>query len=176
MEELSGNNEKLNFIRILQNPSKQVSGNCKDILDDFGVDYLNELQWIKFENKFSVECFSGLEGSVLEQVILILSVFNTQGGIASEYMNRIELMPRNEVLRLYYKYMPIREVSYVADVFSIVSSWLYDNNYISELELNRMLHYKLNNELNLSDLGDFNRIIIQEEMKKYVKESWKQIM
>lgn len=176
MVELSGNNEKINFIRILQNPSKQVSGNCKDVLDEYDVDYLNELQWIKFENKFSVEFFSGLEGSVLEQVIYILSVLNSQGGIASEYMNKIELMPRNEVLRLYYKYMPIRQISYVTDVFYIVSSWLYENNYISELELNRTLNYRLRNEMKISILGDFNRIIIQEEIKKYVKESWNQLI
>lgn len=176
MEELSVNNKKVDFIRILQNPSKNTVENCKNVLKELDVDCFNESQWIKFENKFSVENFSGLEGAVLEQIILILSVFNTQGGVASEYMHKINLIPRSEMLRIYYKYIPLRQLSYITNTFYFVSTWLYENDYISELELNRALCYSVDGEMQSSVLGGVNRIIIQEEIKKYVKESWSQLI
>lgn len=169
MEELIENNK--NFIRILQNPSKHVDESCKNNLAEHGVDFLNERQWIQFENKFNLDNFSGFEGPILQEMVMLLSIVNSQGGIASEYMEKIKLMSRNEVLRIYFKYLPFRQTTYLKNTYYIVSSWLYENSYMSELEFNRILSYKLDNKVETPSLAEFNRIIIQEEIFKYVKES-----
>ena len=165
-------NNSVLFSKILQNPSQQVSESCKLKMKGFDVDILNEIQWIEFENKFSVDNFSGLEGLVLKEFVNILSVMNTQGGLASHYMNEIKIVPRSEIMRMYYKYVPLRDLSYSSNTFSLVSNWLFHNEYISELEMNRLLSYSLERVQEISPMSDFNRILIQEEIANYVEEYW----
>lgn len=172
MEERIGKNKDIDFIRIIQNPSHNVIDSCKLIMKRFDVDCSDENEWIEFENKFSVQNFSGLNGNFLRELVFILSVMNTQGGVASNYMNEIKCVPRYQILRMYYKYIALRNISYYGDTFYIVSMWLYENFYISELELNRLLCYSLKNDQVVSVLSDFNRVLIQEDIANYVEEYW----
>lgn len=172
MEERIGKSKNIDFIRIVQNPSLNVIESCKTIMKRFDVDYSDQNEWIEFENKFSLKNFSGLEGRILREFVFILSVMNTQGGIASNYMNDIRRVPRYQILRMYYKYIALRQVSYSEDTFYIVSSWLYENSYISELELNRLLCYSMKYKVETPLLSDFNRTLIQEDIAIYVEEYW----
>ena len=165
-------NNSVLFSKILQNPSQHVTDSCKLKMKGFNIDKSNEIQWIEFEDKFSVANFSGLEGLALKEFVNILSVMNTQGGLASNYMNEIKMVPRSEVMRAYYKYVPLRDLSYSSNTFDLVSNWLFQNEYISELEINRLLSYSLERVQEISPMSDFNRVLIQEEIASYVEEYW----
>lgn len=174
MENSIEENENVIFINVIQNPSKHISNNSMLLLRQQNIKFESEEDWIKYENKFSVENFSGLKGLELNELVIFLSVINCQGGVASDFASALKLTDRKDILRIYYKYIPYRKISYISNVFNIVSSWLYDNKYISELELNRLLSYLSTSRVKTPLLDDFNHTLIKEDIFNYVKACWKE--
>ncbi len=159
----------LKFIDFLQNPINHVVGDFRAGLSGFNIDPHDQIRWIEFEDRFSIENISGYDGKTLHQIALILSVVNMQGGVASNYVSQINLMPKEQVLSLYYKYLAERKISYTKNIFELSCRWLKENKYICELELNRLLVYKVKSTHEFPILEAFNHKIIQEDILSYVQ-------
>ncbi len=161
----------LELIQIIQNPSDNLVVKYQPRLLEIKVDYKNIQRWIAFENQFSVENISGLTGKHLHQLVCLLCVMNLQAGIATRFMDKVGDVPRKKLLSLYYKYEPMRKKILNKNIFEIMATWLYQNTFISELELVRLLGYKQRAK-DIPPVDDINQKLMEKEMPKYVKAYW----
>ncbi|MGL4735124.1 MAG: hypothetical protein ACRCWB_08590 [Enterovibrio sp.] len=160
--------KNLNLINVLQNPSQHYIGDRLHLISNCGVNADNEEQWIAFENKFSVDNFSGFTGKQLFEIVSVMTVVNMQAGIASSYAENLLILSKERLIQIYFKYFPERKVVYGKETRAIVCYWLHENNYISELELNRLLYYKQAKEYKNKPLDDFNHTLLKEDIAQYV--------
>lgn len=161
----------LDLIQIIQNPSSHLVVKYQPRLLEIKVDYKNIQRWIAFENQFSVENISGLTGRNLHQLVCLLCVMNLQAGVATRFMDKVGDIPRNKLLSLYYKYESIRKKILNKNVFEIMATWLYENSFISELELVRLLGYKQRAK-DIPSVDDINHKLMEKEIPKYVEAYW----
>ncbi len=162
------------LIRIIQNPENNLVAKYKPRLSEMKVDYRNIQHWIEFENQYSVNNISGLTGKNLHQMVSLLCILNLQAGVATRFMDKIEEIPRNKILSLYYRYESIREKLLNKSVFEVMSSWLYENSFIAELELARLRGYKQAIK-NIQSVDSINHKVMEKEIPKYVEAYWSKI-
>ena len=167
--------ENLNLINMLQNPSLHYVGDQTILLSTHNVDAKNEVKWIAFEDKFSIENFSGLAGKGLHEIVIAMTIINMQAGITSGYLDKLIKIPKDKMTRLYYKFQKERKKSYSKNIFNIVCYWLKEKSYISELELNRLLNYNVEHLKESLPLDDFNHELFQSELRPYAQEYWNDI-
>ncbi len=161
----------LDLIHIIQNPSNHLVVKYQPRLLEIKVDYKNIQRWIAFENQFSVENISGLTGKNLHRLVCLLCVMNLQAGVATRFMDKVGDIPRNKLLSLYYKYESIRKKILNKNVFEIMATWLYQNSFISELELVRLLGYKERTK-DIPQVDNINQKLMEKEIPKYVEAYW----
>lgn len=162
----------MDIIKNLQNPKAHVHGDYQTRLEALDVNYLDLNAWIHFEDRFSIEHFSELSGETLVQVVYFLCVMNSQAGIASPYGTKITLMNREKLLSLYSKYGNQRQQALKERVFESVCVWMQQNQYISELECQRLLAYSSVDLSSAISLDEMNHTLLKNEIGRYVETRW----
>lgn len=165
------NESQKRLIDFLQNPSKHFLGDLDKLYQSHRIGVETEDKWISFEDKYSIENYSGLTGKGVYELALALSVINMQAGVNSRYIDRLEKIPKDKLIRIYYRHLKERQNSYSKNVFSIVCHWMKNNSYISELELNRLLRYETVENFE-EPLDDINHEILKNELMSYAENYW----
>lgn len=171
MQRLNSKINRLNVIQILQNPVDHIVVKYQSNLSADKVDFRNMDSWIAYENQFSIEYLSGLTGKDLYQLVCLLCILNLQAGVATRFMDKVKNIPRNKILSFYYKYEPIRKTIQNKNVYEVMSIWLYENKYISQLELMRLLGYKQTVQ-DTPTVDSMNHQLMEKEIPKYVEAYW----
>ncbi len=155
--------ERKKIIRNLQNPKEHVVGKYKENLRDHLIDSYDLNAWVTFEDRFSITNHTCLDGAILYEITSLLTVINGQAGIASPFINKINFISRKKVLSLYSKYVEQRERPISKHAFKTVASWLFRENYISELEFQRLVCYDFDVSQYGKKLSDFNHKLLKRK-------------
>ncbi len=165
--------ERKKIIRNLQNPKDHVIGRYKENLRDHLIDSYDINAWVTFEDRFSIENHTNLDGSILYEVASLLAVINCQAGIASPLLSRIGFISRKKILSLYSKYVDQRTITINKNSLKTSASWLYRERYISELEFQRLVCYDFDATQYNKKLSDFNHQLLKNEISRYVETGWR---